>query len=474
MSMVRISVTFLVLALAGCASAPKPEDIDLAEATPRPGPPVVGSELEFDVPEDFDAWQHSELTPVLHADQLIDSALLRGPLHEVDPRVPVSGSMGVFTLHTPFGEKHVEGVELLAIRIDELPAIERLAEQTAFRTFVDATGEAAVRTGRAVANVLGDPVGTAQNLPSGIARYFRQTFRSVRRTTLNVTDAARARMARDDGTEEPTGEEDADSEGSAAGDAAESVALRYIGYNRARRDLARRLEVDPYTTNTLLNAQLDELAWSGLAGRVTFGAALGAAGAVSEVASVSGRLNRLVWELSPDEIRDLNEKQLAEAGFSGIRVRNFLRNGNFHPSLQLDFTHALLALGGAEGRFEFIDLAAQAADELEARFLLNFLRLAQLTQEQDGAPIARIVIDGEAMWVTTAAGSPVLLAPVDYLSTSPWLEALIEHPRLIGRRVHLRVSGLVSEDAAQRLARAGWRVDTRALHRDGPAYRPTG
>ncbi|HRQ66439.1 MAG TPA: hypothetical protein PKZ76_16505 [Xanthomonadaceae bacterium] len=464
-----LPLVLIPLLLAACGSAPKPQEIEVPETTPRTAPPMVGGASEVDVPEDFADWQHSELTPVLDASQLVDSALLRGPLHELDARVPVSGSMGVFTLHTPFGDYVAEGVELLGIRIHELTAIDRLADQTHLRTFVDATGEAAVRTGRAMASVLGDPVGTVQGLPAGIARFFRQTYRSVRRTTLDVSDAARERSARDkeatQETDEPAGESGRDTS-----DVAERVALRYIGYNRARRELAERLEVDPYTTNVLLNAQLDELAWSGLAGRAGFGAALGAAGALAEAASISGRLNRLVWELTPDEIRDLNERHLAEAGFKGIRVRNFLRNGHFHPSLQLEFTAALLSLSDAEGRFEFIDLAAEAADELEARFLVNFIRMAQLTQDRDGAPIARIVIDGEAMWVTTAKGSPVLLAPVDYLSVTPWLEALLDHPRLIGRRVTLRVSGFVSDDATARIARAGWQLETRVAFRHSPAY----
>ncbi len=469
MSDPRLATLSIVLAaLVGCASAPRPADIDFADADPRAAPPVVGSELEVELPDDFDDWKDSELTPVLRAAQVVDAALLRGPFHELDPRVPINGSMGVFTLHTRFGEKRVEGVEMLAIRIAELPAIEQLSRRSGFRTFVGATGDAAVRTGRAMANVLGDPVGTVQNLPSGIARFFRKTYRSVRRTTLDVSDAARERIGRD--SEEHEQEPDA-SDSSAVGDAAESAALSYIGYNKARRELAERLAIDPYTTNTLLNAQLDELAWSGLAGRISFGALLGSAGAVAEVASVSGRLDRLVWDLSPREIRDLNEKHLAEAGFAGIRVRNFLRNGFFHPSLQIDLTAALLALHDADGRFEFIDLAADAADELEARFLVNFLNMARLTQDQDGAPIVRIVIDGEAMWVTTAEGSPVLLAPVDYISVTPWLEALLDHPRLIGRRTTLRVGGLVSEEAARRLARAGWRVETQVRFRHSPAYR---
>jgi hypothetical protein len=451
--------------LVACAERTRPDQITLPPVEPRSAPPMTAVDAAGQLPEDLADWRDSERTPVLSAERLLDPQWLDGPLHNLDRRVPVSGGLGVFTVETRFGQMQTEGRELLQIRLVELAAIEKLAEQSRFRTFVDATGEAASRTGQAVANVVTDPVGTAQGLPSGVARFFRQGYRSLRRTTLDAADAARLERKDDEqGDASPAPDND---ETAAADDAsqspAERTALRLIGYQSARRELARRLEVDPHTTNPLLSAQLDELAWSGLAGRAGFGVALGATGALAEVASVTGRLNRLVWELTPMQIRDHNERVLRDAGFSGLQARAFLRNGAFHPSLQLDFCAAIAELAQVDGRWALIELATEAQDEVEARFLVNFLHMLLQYQRDTGAVVTAIETGAEMLWARTSAGGVVLLAPVDYLSATPWLESLVADPqwqRQAARQPRIRVAGLVSPAATTLLQRNGWTIES--------------
>ncbi len=449
--------------LVGCAERTRPDQITLPPVEPRSAPPMTAMDPPGQLPEDLADWRDSEQTPVLPAERLLDPQWLDGPLYRLDRRVPVSGGLGVFTAVTRFGEMQTESRELLQIRLAELSAIEMLAEQSRFRTFVDATGEAASRTGQALANVAADPVGTVQGLPSGVARYFRQGYRSLRRTTLDAADAARLER-KDNEQGEGDAVTDADEmAGDASQSPAERAALRLIGYQSARRELARRLDVDPHTTNPLLSAQLDELAWSGLAGRAGFGVALGATGALAQVASATGRLNRLVWELTPMQIRDHNERVLANAGFSGRRARAFLRNGAFHPSLQLDFCAAISELAQVEGRWALIELATEAQDEVEARFLVNFLHMLLQYQRDTGAVVTAIETGAEMLWVRTSAGGVVLLAPVDYLSATAWLENLIRDPqwhRQAARQPRIRVAGLVSPAAMTLLQRNGWTIES--------------
>jgi len=47
------------------------------------------------------------------------------------------------------------------------------------------------------------------------------------------------------------------------------ISVDALGYEQERRQLAKALKVDPYTTNRVLAAKLDEVAW------VTFSARLG-------------------------------------------------------------------------------------------------------------------------------------------------------------------------------------------------------
>lgn len=419
-----------------------------AARAPAPPPPAQKAAT---VP--FADWQGSEETPVLRATDLVPAEWLQGPHHRLQDRVPVNGGFGVFVLETDFGELVVESVELLEVRIAELPAIAVLAGESSFETFLDASAESGRRAAEALAKVLGDPVGTVRGLPSGIARLVRRTLRTVRQVALDIGDAIRER-----GEQEAEGSE-AGGEGPTAAAAVQGqrLLLRYIGYNRARRDLAARLGVDPYTSNPLLNAQLDELAWAELGGQAGFRAALGAAGALAEAVSVGQRLDRLVWELPPADIRHRNESLLLGAGFPGPELRRFLRNAAFSPGLQIAFSDRLAALGPIAGSADLLALAGRAQDELEARTLIRIAGMALLAAQRFSA-LERLRISEEGSWTRHRDGSLSLLLPFDYVSHTAELEALLVLPEPASGAVRALVAGQASPGAKRLLGRMGYRL----------------
>lgn len=422
-------------------------------ATQAPAPRAEAAS----VPLPFADWRPSEETPVLRAAELVPADWLRGPHHRIHDRVPINGGYGVFVLETDFGDLVVESVELLEVRIAELPAIAMLAGESSFETFLDATAESGRRAAEALATVLGDPVGTVKGLPSGIARLVRRTLRTVRQVALDVSDAIRERGAEDSEEHDAAAGESAARAASAQG---QRLLLRYLGYNRARRDLAARLGVDPYTSNPLLNAQLDELAWAELGGRAGFRAAIGAAGALAEAVSVGQRLDRLVWEVPPTDIRDRNESQLLAAGFPGPSVRRFLRNRAFTPALQIALSDHLVALAAIAGSEELLALAGRAQDELEARALIRIAGIARLAEERFG-PLDRLRITEEGSWARHRDGSLSLLLPFDYVSHTVELEALLVLPEPAAGAVRALLSGRASPAAQRLLARMGYRLYTR-------------
>ncbi len=435
----RLVIRIAPLLLCACATrAPAPS----AEAGPAAMP--------------FADWRPSEETPVLRATELVPGEWLRGPHHRIHDRVPVNGGYGVFVLETDFGDLVVESVELLEVRIAELPAIATLAGESSFETFLDATAESGRRAAEALATVLGDPVGTVKGLPSGIVRLVRRTLRTVRQVALDVGDAIRERGG-DDGEEgDATAGESAARAASVQG---QRLLLRYLGYNRARRDLAARLGVDPYTSNPLLNAQLDELAWAELGGQAGFRAAIGAAGALAEAVSVSQRLDRLVWELPPADIRHRNESLLVGAGFPGPAVRRFLRNRAFTPGLQIALSDHLVALAAIAGSEDLLALAGRAQDELEARALIRIAGIARLAEERF-APLDRLRVTEEGSWARHRDGSLSLLLPFDYLSHTGELEALLVLPEPAAGAVRALLAGRASPAARRLLARMGYRLYT--------------
>lgn len=438
----RLLRSAFLLLLAGCASrAPAPASASAASSTAL---------------EPFPDWQPSEETPVLSAAELVPKAWLKGPYHRIRDRVPVNGGFGVFVLESDFGELVVESVELLEIRISELPAIATLATVSSFETFVDATAESGRRAAQALATVLGDPVGTVRGLPSGVARLVRRSLRTVRQVALDVGDTIRERSAR----EHERGDEEKTDEGSAshaAADQGRRLLLHYLGYNRARRDLAARFGVDPYTSNPLLNAQLDELAWAELGGQAGFRAVLGATGGLAEAVSVGQRLDRLVWEVPPADIRHRNESLLMAAGFRGPSIRRFLRNPAFTPGLQITMSDYLAALADIPGSEHLLSLAGRAQDELEARTLIRTAGMALAAGERFGA-IERLHVSAEGKWVRHRDRSLSLLLPFDYLSHTRELEALLVLPEPGGGAVRAVLAGQASPAARRLFDRMGYRL----------------
>ena len=115
-----------------------------------------------------------ENEPVLDAASLAQPALLNGPGYKVAPRVAIGGYMARFHITTPYGPLDADSVQLLAIRIAELPAIETLNEASRKGAFAHALAERGKKTGNAIVNVFSHPVDSIVGLPMGVVHYFKK------------------------------------------------------------------------------------------------------------------------------------------------------------------------------------------------------------------------------------------------------------------------------------------------------------
>ena len=156
-------------------------------------------------------------------------------------------------------------------------------------------------------------------------------------------------------------------------DRAEDVARRVggisvdaLGYEQERRQLAKALKVDPYTTNPILAAKLDEVAW------VTFSARLGintlTAVLVPGSMAISGTTftTDLVWDTPTAELLRLNEQKLRDMGLGDKVVHAMTRNPWYSLSVLTAFVNGLEQLQGVPGRDAVVALAANAASEDQA------------------------------------------------------------------------------------------------------------
>ncbi|MEO5560624.1 MAG: hypothetical protein ABIO49_12015 [Dokdonella sp.] len=421
---------------------------------------------------------------VVDAASLVEPALLSGPGFSVDPHVELRGYMAHFTLDTQVGPLTADSVELLAEREAELPALDALDKATRSDAFLHAAGSRLADTGKMLGNIVMHPVNTVFGIPAGVARYFGDRLRKLGNQVQNVSDRT-ARTLGNRGNPYPSDEgpmTDAREDPTSAAPKAkkhwysrisgevEREIKRQLKYSQVKRELAERLGIDPYNGNPYVQARLSSLAWIGSSGNFSAGTALGTVGGVGAmVLSKGGRINDIVWKLSPADLRARNDARLRGYCRDDLLIRQFLRRGTFSPTLQTSLVDALDALKPASGGDALLELGMTTNSELEARFLVNALRMTAAylgTRAKRGA----LLSIGAGLAYASIDGELILPLPVDRLSWTAEVRDFVDRKEF---RVHNKtalIGGEASLFARRGLGERSWNIVTRVRWPGSPPY----
>jgi hypothetical protein len=431
-----------------------------------------------------------EPEPVLKAPLLVQAPLLSGPDFRVVPEVAVRGYMANFLIDTKFGPMRADSVEMLAIRIGELPAMQALDEASRSGAFATALAARAKKTGSAIVNVVTHPVDTITGLPRGVARYLGAQWDKWSGRAQSVSDrSAREFENRGDPYRAPPGPMTAMRDAPAetppppddgknrswyarAGSEVAREGKRYLQYNSQRRDMAKLLGVDPNSSNPVLNEELDTLAWAAVWGNFSAGTALGQiGGSAATVIGDTGKLNQYVLSKTPEQLRADNEKRLLALCTDETAVRSFLRRGGFTDTLRTALVLTLEKLAPKSGCNGLLELAAKTHGEVEARYLVNALKLIAQQPEAEGG---ELLTAGAAVAWRTPAGKLILPLPVDYLTWNTDLAAFFNRPSLRAADKLVLIGGEASMLAQRALTGRGWSLQLRAPYEGAPAYAMNG
>ncbi len=452
----RVLLLITTFLLAACTPGAR---VDVRRDVVPTTPPTAAAEAALEVPAGASNIQRLppeyEAAPALELAAIDRSLRASGIGWLVRTPVPIADYYAQFDVRTNVGNLRVSGRDLLAIRLAELDAVRALDKITASDAFVDAAERGVARPVEAVTTLVDAPGETLSNLPRGIGRYLVRTARRVGELAVDLADASRDAMADDD---EKTGHGGSGRTFSEkAQSTATSASLRWIGYHRSRREIARHVGVDPYSTNPLLDERLDRLAWADWTGRKLVGFGIGAIGGiVGEGLSISTRAYELAWELPPEEIRRRNIKALEALGVTGKPARDLLRNRAFPLTLQIEFVDLIGAQHQRHLAVEWAALGRVAEDERDARFLVLSLRMAADIQSRE--PGARGAIIGGTPGLIHNNGQQTVLLPVDHIHWSDQIAAFAWRDDLIGEHPTLVTTGTLSELARESFSQAGWTV----------------
>jgi hypothetical protein len=432
------------------------------------------------------ALDENEIEPFLPAATLVQAALLSGPDFRVLPEVRIRGYMAQYVIDTKYGPLRADSSEVLALRVAELPALDALDRASRTQAFAHALAARGTKTGAAIVNVFAHPVDTITGLPQGVARYFGAKWDLWTNRAQTVADRS-SREFENNGDpyrappgpmtaargvpDEPQGGDDGKKNRAwyaRAGNEAGRETKRYLKYGQQRREMAKVLGIDPNSTNPLLNQKLDELAWAAVWGNFSAGAALGqVAGTAADVVSWTGKLNQYVLEKPPQQLREENRARLAKFCSDDFAVRQFLRRGGFSDTLRTALAQSVENLQPRDGCNELVDLAATTHGDVEARYLVDALKMLEREPDARGGTL---LAAGAAIAWRTPSGRLLLPLPVDYLSWNAQLAQFFDQPAFAIADKLALIAGDASAATQRQLTQRGWGLKPRTPFDGAPAY----
>ena len=386
-----------------------------------------------------------EAPPVLSARSLLPADMLVGPLFQVDDTVPTDGYMGHYTLRSPLGTFTVAGHDLLKTRIAELVAIQQLDQMSQTDVFLKGMAGAAAKPVESAMNLITDPVQTVQSIPAGLGRFFDRVGLGAQSIMAANSDPGK------------TGQEKTAETAQRVGD----VTITALGFEQARRQLAKGLGVDPYTSNPVLTEKLTNTAWVSFSGRVGVNLLVSAVVPASMAISATSFTNDLVYDTSKADLIVQNRQKMITMGASEAQADALLKNRWYSLTVLTSLVSELERLAGLAGRPEVIALAATIENEQEARFLAASAQMLA-TLNVTGVPLKELAARRTVVGITSD-GAIVVPAPVDYLSWTESIGRVAGRPDLQAPRRGIWLAGRMSARAQQGFSSMGW-----AFHK-GPA-----
>ena len=236
--------------------------------------------------------------PLVFSHHLVPKDLRGGERYQLGPIGHVVNFGYEFELYSDFGDYRVRGIDMLEKRVNEIHALERLEEISKTDAFAKSFSEAPkthwLGRGRS-------PKNQYQRWRESQAELFGICRASFMRSKRALEWSRLKRIRQNFKNRGPKAREDSESSDGTVkkvGSATRKLSRRHLGFDRAKRDWARRLKVDPYTTNDNLQYELERIAWASSVGSFAAEFAMPA----SSVLSYTLQAQELVWSKSELEL----------------------------------------------------------------------------------------------------------------------------------------------------------------------------
>ncbi|MBX7208883.1 MAG: hypothetical protein K1X78_11255 [Verrucomicrobiaceae bacterium] len=383
--------------------------------------------------------------PALKAGEILQLPYLASPNHNVrDEVVPYMGA-NRFIIDSQFGTFVAQGNQMLEDRVREIQALAKLREMSNTSQYAEGFKEAAKLPFDVAGDFLTAPVDTVVGVPKGVGKFIGRIGRGTKEAVS--------------GRDRSTGEG--------------GLVKNAAGVSQTKRELCAELGVNPYSSNEVLQAELDRVAWVIFAGKLTVKAATlpvgGAAGSAISAVSAIDATTSLVATSSPLDLRKVNLGKLKDMGISAKDAEAFLANPHLSPTHQTRIVTALEKMTGVKGRDIIIrDATAMCENEADATFYEQTARLIGHAHAH-GLTVDHIVLlNGFPVCIAPDGGVMVALQ-WDYAMWSPRSESFangLENVKINGVKapsVTVVLTGAMSPTLRQQLDERGFRVQDKLI-----------
>lgn len=331
---------------------------------------------------------------------VVSADLIQGPHYRIAATVQTNDFLNAFIVSSDYGVFGAPSDAMLRRLLREIPAIASLRQISTSDAYAKAVEQAALGSVRGVQSLVTQPVQTLQNVPNAIFDIFSRAGQAM------DTAASGQKTAYED-----------------------SAGAQLLQMSFYKRDYAKRLGVDPYSTNPVLQKELDSVSWAAAVGNLTVGAAsMAAGGPVMAALSAARNLDQaadIVASLPPAELALRDQAAMGRMGIDDGLAKQFMAQQQFSPRHKYVLLTALDAMPGTAGRAALIQVSLEAPNEEWALF---YQQMAELLDGYNDrvAPIVSIERFNRLVLAHDQTGKTIVIAPIDYMIWSERVASVTE------------------------------------------------
>jgi len=324
-------------------------------------------------------------TPAIRsAAEILPKELLAGPHYSIQDRVLSHGYMLTWTVNSDFGKFRVTGNGALRKVIREIYAIAALKEVSQTEAFAESIKSSATAPFEFAGDLITDPVDTVSGIPEGIFSLFGNIAQAV---SMEHDPSEDSKLA---------------------------SALQVSSW---KRDYAAKNHVDVYSSNKILQEEMNRVGWAAAVGGLSFSAALmpfsGPAALVVKNVGLANKIGDIVAAEPPPRLRIINRQKLDAMGISEDLAEAFLDHPAFTPRHDTVIVACLAELKQAKGRDLFLKTILAAKEEQTANFYMNMAETMRGYNELR-SPITDIRIWNGLVLAAAQSGRVLIPFPLDH------------------------------------------------------------